>query len=73
MDPATMGVEKKMSKSDPSSAITIPCTPEEIQTRVASAFCPAKTLEANPVAELAQYVVFPWEGHLEIVRPETKA
>jgi tyrosyl-tRNA synthetase len=70
MDPATMGVEKKMSKSDPSGAITIPCTPEDIRSRVASAFCPAKTLEANPVAELAQYVVFPWEGHLEIHRPE---
>jgi tyrosyl-tRNA synthetase len=69
MDPATMGVEKKMSKSDPTGSITIPATPEEIRTRIASAFCPAKVLEANPVAELAQYVVFPWEGALEIVRP----
>ncbi|MCI4366238.1 MAG: tyrosine--tRNA ligase, partial [Thermoplasmata archaeon] len=70
MDPATMGVEKKMSKSDPSGSITIPSTPEEIRTRIASAFCPAKVLEANPVAELAQYVTFPWEGRLEVPRSE---
>jgi tyrosyl-tRNA synthetase len=70
MDPATMGVEKKMSKSDPTSAITIPSTPEEIRTRIAGAFCPAKVLEANPIAELAQFVVFPWEGALEIPRAE---
>lgn len=70
MDPATLGVEKKMSKSDPSSAITIPSTPEEIRTRITGAFCPAKVLEANPIAELAQHVVFPWEGALEIPRAE---
>jgi len=70
MDPATMGVEKKMSKSDPSGSITIPSTPEVIRDRIASAFCPAKELEANPIAELAQYVVFPWEGRLAISRPE---
>ncbi|HTT25837.1 MAG TPA: tyrosine--tRNA ligase [Thermoplasmata archaeon] len=70
MDPATMGVEKKMSKSDPTGSITIPTTPEEIRARIASAFCPGKVLEANPVAELAEHVVFPWEGALEIHRPE---
>ncbi len=70
MDPATMGIEKKMSKSDPTSSITVPSTPEEIRTRIASAFCPAKVLEANPIAELAEHVVFPWEGALEIQRPE---
>ncbi|MCI4370712.1 MAG: tyrosine--tRNA ligase [Thermoplasmata archaeon] len=70
MDPATMGVEKKMSKSDPTGSITIPATAEEIRARLGSAFCPAKVLEANPVVELAQHVVFPWEGALQIVRPE---
>jgi tyrosyl-tRNA synthetase len=70
MDPATMGVERKMSKSDPTSAITVPSTPEEVRERIAGAFCPAKTLEANPIAELAQFVVFPWEGALEIPRAE---
>ena len=69
MDPATMGVEKKMSKSDPTGSITIPSSPEVIRERIASAFCPAKTLEANPVAELAVHVLFPWEGRVEVHRP----
>jgi len=69
MDPETMGVERKMSKSDPTSSITIPSPPEVIRERLASAFCPAKELDANPVAELAQFVVFPYEGRLVIERP----
>ncbi len=70
MDPATMAVERKMSKSDPGSAITIPSSPEEIRTRIQGAFCPAKTLEGNPIGEIAQHLVFPWEGRLEIPRAE---
>jgi tyrosyl-tRNA synthetase len=68
MDPTTMGVEKKMSKSDPSTAITIPASEEEVRDRLQGAFCPAKEVDANPVVELARYVLFPWEGRLEIER-----
>jgi tyrosyl-tRNA synthetase len=68
MDPATMAVDRKMSKSDPSSAITIPSSEEEIRTRLAGAFCPAKELEANPVVEIARFIVFPWEHRLDIDR-----
>ena len=69
MDPATMSVERKMSKSDPTGSITIPSDPAIIRERIAGAFCPAKTLEANPIVELAQHVSFPWEGRLTIERP----
>lgn len=68
MDPAMMGVEKKMSKSDPSSAITLPASEAEIRERLAGAFCPAKELEGNPVVELARHVVIPWESTLKIER-----
>ncbi|MCI4330861.1 MAG: tyrosine--tRNA ligase [Thermoplasmata archaeon] len=70
MDPASMGVERKMSKSDPTGAITIPSTPEEIRERVAGAFCPAKEVDGNPIVEIARSIVFPWEGRLEISRAE---
>ena len=70
MDPTTMGVERKMSKSDPTSAITIPATPEEVRERLKGAFCPAKEVDGNPVVELASFVVFPWEGRLKIDRAE---
>lgn len=69
MDPAEMVVDKKMSKSDPTSSISIPSTAEEIAARLAAAFCPAKEMEGNPVVELARFVVFPWEHRLEIDRP----
>ena len=68
MDPATMGVERKMSKSDPTSAITLPTTEEEVRARLTSAFCPAKEVEGNPVVELVRHVLFPWEGRFEVDR-----
>jgi tyrosyl-tRNA synthetase len=68
MDPASMGVERKMSKSDPTGAITIPSDPAVIHERLRGAFCPAKETEGNPVVELAVHVVFPWEGRLQIER-----
>jgi tyrosyl-tRNA synthetase len=70
MDPASMAIERKMSKSDPTSAITIPSTPEEIRERVAGAFCPSKEVDGNPIVEIARSIVFPWEGRLEIPRAE---
>jgi tyrosyl-tRNA synthetase len=67
MDPAQVA-ERKMSKSDPAGAITLPSTPEEVATRMKGAFCPAKEVEGNPVVELALHVVFPWRGRLTVRR-----
>ncbi|MCI4320834.1 MAG: tyrosine--tRNA ligase [Thermoplasmata archaeon] len=64
------GPERKMSKSDPTSAIVLPATFEEVTARMNGAFCPAKEVEGNPVVELALYVVFPWRGRLTIHRAE---
>ena len=68
MDPETMNVERKMSKSDPTSAVTLPTTEEELRTRLAQAFCPAKGVDGNPVVEIARHILFPWEGKLDIER-----
>ncbi len=68
MDPATLSVERKMSKSDPSSAITIPATREEVAARIRGAFCPAKETDGNPIVELVRFVLFPWEGRFELER-----
>lgn len=58
----------KMSKSDPNSAIVLTASREEIAARIGSAFCPAKTAEGNPVVELVRFVLFPWEGKLDVER-----
>jgi tyrosyl-tRNA synthetase len=69
MDPTSEGIEKKMSKSDPTSSIVIPSSPEVVRERLERAFCPAREVDGNPVVELARYVVLPWEGRLAVERP----
>ena len=63
-----VGPERKMSKSDPTGAITLPATAEEVASRLNGAFCPAKEVDGNPVVELALHVVFPWRGRLTVSR-----
>ena len=68
MDPVEGLVEGKMSKSDPGSAVPIPSSTAEITERLASAFCPAKVVDGNPVVEVVRFIVFPWEGRLAVDR-----
>lgn len=68
MEPGEGAIERKMSKSDPTSSIPIPSTPELRRERIGQAFCPAKETEGNPVVELVEYVVFPWTGRFEVER-----
>jgi len=69
MNPADGTVERKMSKSDPGSAIPIPAEREVIAERVQGAFCPAKEVDGNPIVEIVRYIVMPWEGRLRVERP----
>ncbi|MDE1819300.1 MAG: tyrosine--tRNA ligase [Euryarchaeota archaeon] len=66
-DPGLM--ERKMSKSDPTSGIPVPSPDAVVEDRLKGAFCPVKEVEGNPVLELARYVVLPWLGKLEVERP----
>ncbi|EQD54161.1 tyrosyl-tRNA synthetase [mine drainage metagenome] len=58
-----------MSKSDPASGIPMPVDPEVLRARIAGAFCPAQVADGNPVVEAVRYIVFPWDGRLEVDRP----
>jgi tyrosyl-tRNA synthetase len=69
MDPTEGGLERKMSKSDPTSGIPIPAARETIVERISSAFCPAKEVEGNPIVEIVRYIVFPWEQRFDVPRP----
>jgi tyrosyl-tRNA synthetase len=68
MNPAEGTTEGKMSKSDPGSGITVPASRTEIAERIGAAFCPPKAVDGNPVVEVVQYIVFPWEGRLAVDR-----
>ena len=69
MDPARGTLERKMSKSDPTSSVVIPCTREELGERMRGAFCPAKEVEGNPVVEIVEHILFPYHGRLAVDRP----
>ena len=69
MDPTEGGVERKMSKSDPTSGIPIPSDRSTIAERIAAAYCPAKEVEGNPIVEAVRFIAFPWEGRLDVARP----
>lgn len=68
-----MDTFKKMSKSDPDSAIFISDSKEEVNRKLKGAFCPAGQVEGNPVMDLFKYVIFPYIGHeVTIQRPPNK-
>jgi tyrosyl-tRNA synthetase len=62
MDP----VEHKMSKSDPNAAVTLNDAPEEIERKLAKAFCPPSS-EGNPVLEMYRFLVFEALGGAPLV------
>lgn len=61
-------IEVKMSKSKPETCIFIHDSPEELKSKVGSAYCPPKEVETNPVLDIARYVLM-WEKPLKISRP----
>jgi tyrosyl-tRNA synthetase len=68
MDPVEGTAERKMSKSDPNSSIPLPASREEIDHRIAGAFCPAKEVDGNPIVEAVRFIAFPWEGRFSVER-----
>ena len=70
----TIGVEaaiaKKMSKSNPDSAIFMTDSEADIKRKVKKAFCPEKIVEDNPILEYCKYLVFEKFDSVKIERPE---
>ncbi len=48
----------KMSKSDPTSAIFIHDSEDEIRTKIRKAFCPPGEVDFNPVLDWTKYLIF---------------
>ena len=64
---------KKMSKSDPNSAVFLSDSPEDIRRKLKNAFCPMGEIEGNPVASIVKEIYFPFSGKpLFINRPASK-
>lgn len=64
---------KKMSKSDPGSAIFLFDSPEEVKSKIKKAFCPIKEVEGNPILDIVRHVILPYYGKDFIIeRPPNK-
>lgn len=63
-------IEMKMSKSNPSSAIFMTDSEEEIKKKISKAYCPVKQVDENPMMEYTKYLIFEMFDTLEIDRAE---
>ena len=62
-------IASKMSKSDPSSAIYMHESYEELKSKINGAFCPAKVDEGNPLLEYCKYILFKEVKSINLDRP----
>lgn len=63
-------IAKKMSKSNPNSAIFMTDDTEEIKRKFKKAYCPEGKVEDNPVLEYCKYIVFEKVKQFDIERDE---
>jgi len=62
-------IELKMSKSQPETAVFIHDSPEEIEKKIANAYCPPRDIRNNPVIDLNKKIVFKEQRSLIVERP----
>jgi len=67
---ADAAIAKKMSKSNPASAIFMTDSEEEIDKKFKKAYCPEGKAEDNPVLEYCKFIIFEKIDKFEIERPE---
>ena len=63
------GPGSKMSSSIPDSLISVTDSEEEIIKKMKNAYCPSKTIEENPILQIAKLIVMPKVDELIIERP----
>jgi tyrosyl-tRNA synthetase len=70
MSAAEKAIELKMSKSIPDSSIFMTDSPAEVKRKIEKAYCPAKTVHENPLAEYMRYIIFEKFKTVKIERPD---
>jgi tyrosyl-tRNA synthetase len=67
---AEAAIAKKMSKSNPDSAIFMTDSVEDVQRKFKKAYCPEGQADDNPILEYCKYIIFERFDTLVIERPE---
>ncbi|MBN2156519.1 MAG: tyrosine--tRNA ligase [Candidatus Lokiarchaeota archaeon] len=70
LDAIERAIERKMSKSNPNSAVFMLDTKEEIEAKIKKAWCPPEEIDGNPILEYTKYIIFEKESEFEIRRSE---
>jgi tyrosyl-tRNA synthetase len=70
---ADAAIAKKMSKSNPNSAIFMTDTEKQVQKKFNKAFCPEAEAVDNPVLEYFRYIIFEKESKVEVLRYEKES
>ena len=66
---ADITIAKKMSKSNPDSAIFMTDTTEDIKRKINKAYCPEGEIKENPILEYYKYILFEKFPQIIIDRP----
>ncbi|MBM3200561.1 tyrosine--tRNA ligase, partial [Candidatus Woesearchaeota archaeon] len=66
---AERGIEMKMSKSKPETAIFMTDSTEDIKRKITNAYCPAKQITDNPILEYSKYILFEKFDEIKVERP----
>jgi tyrosyl-tRNA synthetase len=62
-------IAKKMSKSNPDSAIFMTDTEEDIKRKINKAYCLEGEIKDNPILEYCKYIIFEKSSSIDIKRP----
>lgn len=62
-------IAMKMSKSNPESAIFMTDSKDDIQRKIAKAYCKEKQVRDNPILDYARYLIFERFDAMEVKRP----
>jgi tyrosyl-tRNA synthetase len=68
--PILLGLDANKMSSSKDNLIAVEDTRELIKKKIGSAYCPARTIEKNPVLQLYQYFIFPRFKRVELDRPK---
>ncbi|RLG13699.1 MAG: tyrosine--tRNA ligase [Candidatus Nanohalarchaeota archaeon] len=63
-------ISRKMSKSNPMSAIFMTDDKDTIAKKIAKAYCPIKQAQENPILEYLKYIIFEKQKTFRIERPQ---
>ena len=70
LDPEEYNLKRKMSKSDPDSAVFMLDSKKDVARKIRAAWCPQYEVEDNPVLEYCKYILFEKFEKIEVKRPE---